>query len=80
MRPRRLTFLVSFIQPELASIRDCREYVDEAVASMKGSRRPPGAYGEDDYGDPMWELDPDTVKVSRHTKPLRIRRSPVKFK
>lgn len=47
-------------------------YVGDAVASWSGSLRPPGGYGDDDTGDPMFgNVDVVHVKtVTRVRRPL----------
>jgi hypothetical protein len=69
---KRATFLVSFDLPEEATMERAAEYVLDAVRSMKGSLKPPfgeyeggGYFGDPDdpEGDPMFELDGDTVQV-----------------
>lgn len=65
---RRVNFTVSFALPRGASVADAREYVDDAVATWRGSLRYPGGYGEDDPGDPMFGLDNSTVRVTHKYK------------
>lgn len=52
---KRFTFLVTLEVPSDTAERDARAYVEEAVDVLKGSFRPPGGYGDDDPGDPLWE-------------------------
>lgn len=67
-RRKRVEFLVSFVRPPKAKDVDMREYILDAVATWRGSLRPPGTYGEFDEGDPMFDLDGDTVKVKKPRK------------
>lgn len=60
---RRVAFIVSFELPDGADRDDAQTYVEEAVSSFQGSLRPPGAYGDDDDGDPMFCLNSDSVRV-----------------
>lgn len=61
----RVIFKVSFDKPPIATVADCRNYIVDAIATMKGCYRPPGAYGRDDPGDPMFDLDGDSVRAVR---------------
>lgn len=66
MPAKRVTFKVSFILPEGATVGRARDYVEDAVSTMNGSLMPYGADHEDpDAGDPMSYLDGDTVRVTR---------------
>lgn len=56
---QRITFTVSFIQPVDSSVLNCKEYIEEAVKSSWGSLHPT---------DPMFELDYNTVRVTRYRK------------
>lgn len=67
-RSKRIGFLVEFDQPEGANISDCRAYILDAVSTWRGSLRPPGGYGDDDPGDPLFNLDGDTVRVNYHRR------------
>ena len=60
---RMVAFTVSFPLPRDATARDARDYVLDAVSSYCKGCRPPGAYDEHDPGDPMFDLDRDTVRV-----------------
>lgn len=51
--------------PNNVTMEEFREYVLDAVASWRGSLRPPYSYDDDDPGDPLWGLDPDSVRVTR---------------
>jgi hypothetical protein len=68
MKPRRVYFTVSFLLPEDATVAEAREYVADAVSTMKGCYRPPCALGPDDPGDAMFCLDGDSVKVTRQSR------------
>lgn len=57
-------FKVSLDVPDDARIADCIEYIEEAVQTWRGQLRPPGSIDDSDPGHCMWELDPDTVKVT----------------
>lgn len=59
----KTAFVVKFKKPEGASIRDCENYIRQAVEAWRGQLRPPGSYDEADPGSPMWALDPWTVTV-----------------
>ena len=58
-------FTVSLKVPSGATIRECQNYILEAVQIWRGQTRPPGLLEDSDPGDPMWDLDPDSVKVTR---------------
>jgi len=58
----RVHFSVSFERPEGASDEDCREYIELAVRSYRGGLMP--SVG-DVVGDPMAELDRETVVVTQ---------------
>lgn len=62
MRTWRMT--VELCAPDEAKRDDVKSYVEDAVASMCGSLRPPGADGNlNDPGDPMWGLDQESVRA-----------------
>jgi hypothetical protein len=61
----RRQFLVTLDVPDHATIGECSAYVLDAVASWRGQCRPPGSYDDNDPGDPMFGLDPDSVHVVR---------------
>jgi hypothetical protein len=65
-KSKKLSFTVSMTRPDGALIEDCRAYIQDAVSTWHGGLRPPGGYGDDDPGDPMFKLDSDSVKVKRH--------------
>lgn len=60
----RIRLSISFEIPEGADREDCLAYAVEAVGCYVGSKRPPGAYGNDDPGDPMFELDRSSIRGS----------------
>lgn len=62
---KRIAFTVSFELPIGATSEDAFNYVCDAVCSMKGCYRPPGANSDDDPGDPMFSMDVDTVRIKR---------------
>lgn len=64
-RRKKLSFVVTIEQPDGALVEDCRAYIFDAVSTWAGSLRPPGAYEENDPGDPLFSLDRDTIKVRR---------------
>ena len=64
-KPKRVEFLVSFDLPPGCSVAEAQDYVADWVATGKGTLRPPGVYGEEDPGDPMFQLDRDSVKVKQ---------------
>lgn len=64
-RTGRIIFTVSLVLPPDARAADMRGYIAEAVAVWRGQLRPPGGHNDDDPGDPLWHLDPDSVRVTR---------------
>lgn len=56
-------FLVVIEQPDKAMVHECISYIKDAVTSWRGQCRPPDGY--DDPGDPMWWLEPNSVKVTK---------------
>ena len=61
---RRITFAVSLVLPSGARVAAMREYIEEAVATWHGQLRPPGAHDDLDPGDPLFNLDADSVRVT----------------
>lgn len=61
---RWVEFRVQMFVPEEATVEQAREYIHDWVACGRGSILP-------DSGDPMWHLDPYTVRVAqlRRKKP-----------
>lgn len=62
---RERSYIVRLTVPDLATNVDVIAYIDDAIRSWRGQTRPPLSYSDNDPGDPMWELDPETVKVRR---------------
>lgn len=60
-------FIVELEVPEGAKIADVVEYLSDAVASWAGSLRPPGGYDNLDPGDPLFMLNRDSIRVTRHS-------------
>ena len=56
--------LVTAELPKGASRTAFCDYVVDAVQSWCGQLRPAGGYGDSDVGDPMFYLDPESVKAS----------------
>lgn len=54
-------FVVKLRLPEGARVSDAQEYIETCVRSWHGSLFPGNDF---EPPDPMWDLDPDTVKVS----------------
>ena len=70
-RQRRVEFKVSLLLPPDAIVAEAQDYVREAVEAWQGQCRPPGAYDDiEDPGDPMHALNPDSVRVTKITRPL----------
>jgi hypothetical protein len=66
----KVSFAVSFELPPDATIKQAREYVDEAVSCWHGSLEPKGAdLGDGTFteGHPMSALKDKTVKVAEIT-------------
>lgn len=63
---KQLKFIVTLMQPDEATIAEVQAYIYDAIASWKGSYRPPGLIDDNDPGDPMFSLNEDTIKVTRH--------------
>lgn len=61
----RITFAVSLVLPPGARAAAAREYIEDAVASWRGQLRPPGGYDDNDPGDQLFNLDTDTIRVTR---------------
>lgn len=63
---KQLSFIVKLDRPSDATITEIKGYIFDAVASWKGSYRPPGSIDDNDPGDPMFSLNEDSIKVSRY--------------
>jgi hypothetical protein len=61
--PRKAHVRVDFFWPDGADEEAILEYVRDAVASWSGGLRPAGSYDDQDPGDPMYEMDRDSVEV-----------------
>ena len=64
-KKRTVEFKVRIILPPGVTVACARSYIEEAVCSWKGSFRPPGGYNEVDPGDPLFDLDVRSVRVTR---------------
>jgi len=62
-KPNTDKIVVEVDVPEGCTKTDIKEYVLDAVCTMKGSYRPPGGESPSDPGDPMFDLDADSVRV-----------------
>jgi hypothetical protein len=65
---KRVSFVVSFDLPVGCSIAHARHTLESHVKYMGGDKRPPGSYGEDDPGDPMFDLDRESISVIQNRK------------
>lgn len=65
---KTFTFAVEMTVPDWATEAETRAFVEDAVATWPGQCRPPGAHGDDDPGDPMWELEVVSVKNTARQK------------
>ena len=65
---KRVTVQVSFEVPSPTRKTDCSDYVRDAVGAWRGQLRPPDADGPATPGDPMWYLDPESVRVRHVSK------------
>ena len=59
----RKSFVVTVLQPEDVSTRELQGYIRDAVSQWAGQWEPPGAYGEDTPGDPIFEINGSRVTV-----------------
>jgi len=55
--------MVELDPPENTTPEMIGSYIADAVSTWKGSLRPPGSESPSDPGDPLFELDGDSVKV-----------------
>jgi hypothetical protein len=62
---QRVEFKVSFLLPPLATVAHAKNYVVDAVSTMCGCYRP---MENDGQGEPMSELDRNSVQVTRIQK------------
>ena len=62
--PRRVSIVVSFDLPAGATREDALWYVDDAVSGWKGGLQPPRERSGESEGDPMFNLNPDSVVTS----------------
>lgn len=72
----RKRFVVELEIPKEATYTEALVYIEDAVASWRGCLRPEGG-GEGDpsiEGNPMWYLNPDSVKAFRYVKQIPHRR------
>ena len=60
----RVSFVVSFELPEGATRTAAKEYVEDAVCVWAGALKPPCIDEEDPSGNPMFELNKDSVEVT----------------
>lgn len=67
MKSRRVTFRVSFIRPEGATLAHAEAYVWDAISTMCGCYKPPQDDPNEDF-DPMFDLDRDSIKIRRILK------------
>jgi hypothetical protein len=58
----KVSFIVTFELPDTATTDDAGNYVIDAMRSWRGQYFPGD---EKDDAHPMWDLDPDTVRVFR---------------
>ena len=66
---KRKYFVISFEMPPNASSKDATDYLRDAIGTMRGSYRYPGAEGEDDPGASFWSFDPAALRVRPVRKP-----------
>lgn len=59
---KEFTFAVTVRVPDWATEAETRAFIADAVGTWPGQCRPPGAYGDEDDGDPMWFLKLASVK------------------
>lgn len=60
---QRKSFIVTTDIPEGTTVRGVEEYIREAIGSWAGQYQPPGAEGEDDIGNPYFQLNGAKVTV-----------------
>ncbi len=62
---KQVRFLVTLTLPPNCTIARAKEYVENWVKCGRGAHKPPGVDEDDLEGDPIFDLDPSTVKVTR---------------
>lgn len=65
MMGKKVCFKVCLQRPEGATREDVRSYIEDAICSWAGSLKPPDLDPEDPDGDPMFNLDRDSVTVGK---------------
>jgi hypothetical protein len=68
MKKRTITFRVELTKPPRATVKEVRQYLLDAICTWKGSLYSgyqEADITEDDLPDPLWELDEESVKVTR---------------
>lgn len=65
MKSRKVRFKVEFDLPGDARISEAREYVEAAIHSYAGGLKPPGADESDPRGNPMFDLDRTTIRITK---------------
>jgi hypothetical protein len=76
----RITLRVTFKLPPGALIDEAVLYTLDAVSTWKGSLQPPNAYGDGEPGDPMFNLDSDSVRVRYLCRTIPGKKKPAKRK
>lgn len=57
-------YIVDVELPDNINRMSMKEYINDAIKTMCKSYRPPGSYDSQDPGDPLFNIDASTVKVS----------------
>lgn len=60
-----MKLLVEIEMPKQANEALVISYVEDALATHRGSLRYPGGYDDNDPGDPMWHLNTKKIKVTK---------------
>jgi hypothetical protein len=70
MTDKSIEFIVRFKKPPDATTRDCKIYIEDAVGMWKSSLCPGGSDGAGGRldRDPMFDLDSDTIRVTRYVR------------
>lgn len=64
MKRKRITVIA--LCPDDSTEQEIAEYVEDALSTWGGQRLPPGAYSDDDPGDPLFNsLSIESVEVKR---------------